>query len=288
MARHEMALCTPETAQLYWRRLGRRPVTEMPLGKPIEYGSAQLTALPAGHCLGSAMLFAETDGDSFLYTGDFKLGASLTSVEAEPRHAKTLIMESTFGRPDYRLPPREQVIEELVGLVRSALDEGKTPVVHGYALGKSQEATKILTTHGIPVQQHREVWRISKTYEKCGMKLSTGDASVSLYEEKPKPGHAVVTIPKTMKSYRLGGLGETVSIAITGWAKNPSTKYRLQVDHALPLSDHADFDELIEFARLVNPERVLCTHGPREFVDHLLDEGFNAEPLVPDKQKRLF
>lgn len=283
-----MALCTPETAQLYWRRLGRRPVTEMPLGKPIEYGSVQLTAIPAGHCLGSAMLFAETEEDSFLYTGDFKLGPSLTSVEVEPRHAKTLIMESTFGRPNYRLPPRDQVIEELVSLVRQALEEERTPVVHAYALGKSQEASKILTTHGIPVQQHREVWRISQTYEKCGMALATGKAGVSKYDEKPLPGHAVVTIPKTMRSYRLSGLGETTSIAITGWAMNPSTKYRLQVDHALPLSDHADFDELIEFTRQVNPEKVLCTHGPREFVDHLKDEGFNAEPLVPDKQKRLF
>ncbi len=260
----------------------------MPLGKPIEYGSVQLTAIPAGHCLGSAMLFAETEEDSFLYTGDFKLGPSLTSVEVEPRHAKTLIMESTFGRPNYRLPPRDQVIEELVSLVRQALEEERTPVVHAYALGKSQEASKILTTHGIPVQQHREVWRISQTYEKCGMALATGKAGVSKYDEKPLPGHAVVTIPKTMRSYRLSGLGETTSIAITGWAMNPSTKYRLQVDHALPLSDHADFDELIEFTRQVNPEKVLCTHGPREFVDHLKDEGFNAEPLVPDKQKRLF
>lgn len=265
-----------------------RPATEMLLGEPLEYGGLRLTALGAGHCLGSAMLLAETDDDSFLYTGDFKLGESMTAAPCEPRHVKTLVMESTFGKPQYRLPPRSETIERLIELVQKAFREGKTPVIHAYALGKSQEVTKILTSHGIPVLQHKDVWRISQTYEKCGMNLSTGKADVAKYEEHPLAGHAVVTLPQQMKQYRLPGLGETMSIALTGWAAAPNAPYRLDVDHALPLSDHADFTELLEFARLVNPERILCTHGPREFVDHLIEAGFNAEPLEPDKQKKLF
>ena len=260
----------------------------MPLGEAIEFGSSRLTALAAGHCLGSAMLLAEDSDGSFLYTGDFKLGESLTAAVAEPRQADILIMESTFGRPQYRLPPRAQVIEQLLETVHHTLAEGRTPVIHAYALGKSQEATKILTSNGIPVQQHRDVWAISQVYEACGMQLSSESADVTLYEGKPLVGHAVVTVPKMMKSYRLAGLRDTTSIAITGWAADPSTKYRMRVDLALPLSDHADFDQLIEMVRLVEPKRIYCTHGPREFVDHLLDAGFPAEPLVPDIQKRLF
>ena len=53
-------------------------------------------------------------------------------------------------------------------------------------------------------------------------------------------------------------------------------KYRLGVDHAIPLSDHADYDELIEAIDRVAPQAVYCTHGPESFVDRLLDLGYNA------------
>jgi hypothetical protein len=154
-------------------------------------------------------------------------------------------MESTFGRPNYRLPPRSEVIEQLLEAVHGAFAEGRTPVIHAYALGKSQEVTKLLTRHGVPVMQHPVVWKISRVYEACGMTLATGDADVSCYEirngARPLAGHAVVTLPTGMKTYRLPGLGAVTSIAVTGWAAAPDARYRLGVDHAIPLSDHADF-----------------------------------------------
>ena len=49
---------------------------------------------------------------------------------------------------------------------------------------------------------------------------------------------------------------------------DPGTKYRWGVDHALPLSDHADYDELFEAAATVGAVEIYCVHGPREFVGH--------------------
>ena len=86
----------------------------------------------------------------------------------------------------------------------------------------------------------------------------------------------------------MGGEGAVTSIAVTGWAAAPDARYRLNVDHAIPLTDHADFDQLIEFVERVEPSRVLCTHGPRSFVDELRNRGWNAEPLAPEPQGRLF
>ena len=166
----------------------------------------------------------------------------------------------------------------------SALAAGKTPVIHAYPLGKSQEVTKLLTLHGVPVLQHPDVYAISRIYQKCGVDL--GD--FSLFDGQPLIGHAVVTLPRSAREFRLPGLGRTVSIAVTGWAADASAKYRLGVDHALPLSDHADFDQLIEAVRRVAPREIYCTHGPPEFVDHLCDLGFNAYPLHPPRQRRLF
>lgn len=285
MARHEWAYATPATAALYRHRLGPRLlVREMPYGEPLVLGGVELTALPAGHCLGSAMLLAQDAGTRLLYTGDFKLGPSLTAVPAELPRADLLIMETTFGAPRYRMPPREQVIEQLLTAVHAAFAAGETPVLHAYALGKAQEVTAILTRAGVPVLQHPTIAKVSRVYQSCGVDLG----NYAPYDDRPLPGHAVVTLPRGMNGFRLAGLKRVRSIAVTGWAIDPGTQYRWGVDLALPLSDHADFDELFETVRRVEPREIYCTHGPFDFAGHLRDAGFNAQPLVPERQRRLF
>ncbi len=285
MARHEMAYATPATAALYRHRLGERlRVREMPYREPMDLGGVALTTYPAGHCLGSAMLLADDGHQRLLYTGDFKLGESLTAEPAELPQAELLIMETTFGSPRFRLPPRHEVVERLLEAIDDALSAGKTPVVHAYALGKSQEVTALLTQAGHCVLQHSMIAAVSQVYEACDMDL--GDWAA--YSDRPLEGHVVVTLPKAMKGYRLGGLGDVVSIAVTGWAADPSTAHRLGVDIALPLSDHADFDQLMETASRVAPQKIYTTHGPPGFDVHLRAAGFDAEPLVSERQQRLF
>ena len=58
------------------------------------------------------------------------------------------------------------------------------------------------------------------------------------------------------------------------------------MDYAIPLSDHADYDELIECVERVAPKTIYCTHGPATFVDRLRDLGHNAFPLNQSKQAK--
>jgi putative mRNA 3-end processing factor len=282
---HELAYCTPATACLYRLRMGaQRRVVEIPYRQPHQFGEARLTTYPAGHCLGSAMALIETDGASLLYTGDFKLGASATAEPAELPRADVLVMESTFGRPRYRLPPREETVAKLLQLVVDSLARGATPVVHAYPLGKSQEVSRLITSIGVPVLQHPMTFAVSEVYRQCGVDL--GD--VQAYDPALLAGRAVVTLPQGARQFRLAGIRRPVSIAVTGWAVDPSTKWRWGVDHALPLSDHADFDELIETVRRVGASEVYCMHGHADFVGHLQAAGFNARPVSGSYQTRMF
>ncbi len=281
MARHAYALCTPETAALYRFRLGPRPTRELSYREPIDWGGLKLTAYPAGHCLGSAMLLAEDGPRRLLYTGDFKLGPSATAEEAELPRADLLVIESTFGHPKYRLPPRAESLARLFELVRQTQSAGCQPVIVAYALGKSQEITRLLTAEGFPVVQHPDVFAISRIYQSLGVDL--GD--FSRYTGRLEEGQVLI-VPPRARSFE--PVHRQVRIAVTGWAVDESAKYRLKVDHAIPLSDHADYDELFEAVRRVQPEKVYCTHGPESFVDRLREAGFDAYVLGRPTQKWLF
>jgi len=280
MARHEYALCTPATAALYHCRLGLRPTLELPYRRPVDWGNLRLTTFPAGHCLGSAMLLAEDGEQSLLYTGDFKLSPSATCEPAELPHADILIIESTFGNPAYRLPPRNEVVEELIDRVRGVVAAEGVAVIEAYALGKAQEVTRLLTAAGIPVLQHPAIVPISRVYEACGVDLG----EYGCWTGGAEAGNALVVTPRTR---RLECAGE-VRFAVTGWAKDASAKYRLRVDHAIALSDHADYEQLFEAVRSVAPRKVYCTHGPESFVDRLCEAGYDARPLGRPFQRRLF
>jgi putative mRNA 3-end processing factor len=287
MARHELALCTPATAALYQHRLGKREVWELPYREPREFGPVRLTTFPAGHCFGSAMLLAEEGDRSLLYTGDFKLVESMTSERAELPRADVLVIESTYGEPQYRFAPRAELVAELIAVVRRALASERTPVIEAYVLGKAQEVTKLLTSHGIPVLQHRMVHEISCVYEQCGMALG----AFSLFQGLPVEGHALVVPPGKHSGSGLQGVRRPYFIGVTGWALGGMVRRRFGYDHAVPLSDHADFDELIEAVQRVEPREIYCTHGPVSFVDELRRRGFNAYRLgakLPPVERLLF
>ena len=281
IARHEYALCTPETAELYRFRLGPRPTLALPYRQPIEWGGLRLTTFPAGHCLGSAMLLAEDGNQSLLYTGDFKLGESATADQAELPRADVLIIESTYGHPDYRLPPRQLALDQLFTLVRRTLNAGAVPVILAYVLGKAQEITRLLTAEGIAVLQHRKIYQVSRIYEACGVALG----QYGLFSGRIEPGWALIVPPGTPPLERIP---RQVRFAVTGWAIEQRAQYRLGVNHAIPLSDHADFDELLAAVERVAPRVVYCTHGPASFVDRLREVGHDAHPLGRPSQGRLF
>ena len=287
LARHELILCTPETAALCEHRLkgkGAKRFKEMPYFQPVSWSGLTLTTYPAGHILGSAMLHAvdEETGESLLYTGDFKLGPSATSREAVPVYADSLIMECTFGTPQHRLPPREETIQEFLREIRRTFLQERTPVVYAYTLGKSQEITKILTDAGIPVRQQKDIYKVSQVYQSCGVDL--GD--VVPWRERIAANDRVLVLPPRITLFETET--EPVTFAVTGWAVEASAKYRFGVDFAFPISDHADYDDLIRMVERVSPKVIYCTHGPDSFVDRLHDLGFNAKPLGKSWQGKLF
>src|SRR5437868_14981867 len=89
---------------------GNRREILLPFGQESDVHGMRVTLFPAGHIFGSAQFFLRTENDSLLYTGDFKLRHGKSAELAEWTSADTLIMETTYGLPRYRLPPTDEVV----------------------------------------------------------------------------------------------------------------------------------------------------------------------------------
>ncbi|MDO4558415.1 MAG: MBL fold metallo-hydrolase RNA specificity domain-containing protein, partial [Planctomycetia bacterium] len=201
---------------------------------------------------------------------------------AELPRADVLIMESTFGDPRYRLPPRDTVIRQLCDMIQNTLESGRIPVIRAYALGKAQEVTRILSDAGFAVDQSPEVAEITDIYEKCGVHV--GRRHVVPPDEIPALD-AVLIVPPRHDICSFINRPETFRIAVTGWAIHPETAAKLHVDAAVPLTDHADYDELFAAVERVQPSGIYCVHGPFAFADRLREAGWNAHTMDTDHRQ---
>jgi Cft2 family RNA processing exonuclease len=285
-ARHPEVILTEPTAWLMRHRLGgKRTEHILPFAEAREFKATtipfRLTLLPAGHILGSAMAFIEAAGESLLFTGDFKLRPNLCAEACEPRRADHLIMETTFGRPQYRFPAEDDVWRDVIAFCRSALAEGATPVLFAYSLGKSQELLCGLREAGLPIVLPKETARLTGIHEHFGRtfppyEVFTGDNAA---------GKVLIAAPQGSKSILFQNLGKARTAVVTGWAMDSSCRFRSGTDAAFPLSDHADFPGLIEFVKRVAPRKVFTLHGfAADFARTLRELGFDAQSLSEQEQ----
>lgn len=285
-APHHEVILTEPTAWLMRHRLGgKRTENTLKFGETREFkkGSTpfRLTLLPAGHILGSAMAFIEADGESLLYTGDFKLRPNLCAEPCTPRPADQLIMETTFGQPKYAFPPEAGVWRELITFCQTALMAGTTPVLFAYSLGKSQALLAGLRAAGLPIVLHKETAKLTKIYEHFGRQFPPYE----IFDGANAAGKILIAPPQTTKSILFQQLGPTRTAVVTGWALDSSCRFRSGTDAAFALSDHADFPSLIEFVQRVAPKHVFTLHGfAADFARTLRELGFAAQSLSEPEQ----
>jgi DNA ligase-1 len=285
IAPHEEIVVSERTARLMQARLpGERREHVLPFGVPTTVRGLAITLLPAGHIFGSAQFFLEAESGSLLYTGDFKLRSGRSAEATEWKQADTLIMETTYGLPRYRLPPTELVVAQIVAFCREALEEGATPVLLGYSLGKAQEILCSLAEANLRPMLHGSVYQMTRIYERFGQTF----CEYERYDPKSIAGKVLICPPSANRSRMLEKIKTKRVAMISGWAVDPNAIYRYQVDAAFPLSDHADYDDLLRYVELVQPRRVLTLHGfAAEFARDLRERGIEAWALSAQDQMEL-
>jgi Cft2 family RNA processing exonuclease len=286
IASHREIIATRETASLMRLRVGgKRQENILGFGEAYaaDFG-CEVKLHPAGHIYGSAMFHATTDKGTLLYTGDFKLRPSLAAEPCATPRADVLIMETTFGLPRYAFPPQEKIEQDIVDFCRQALADKVTPVLYAYSLGKTQELLQIVGRAGLPVMLHAQGYKMTNRYAELGMPLPP----YSLLSVTQHAGHVVITPPMTGHLEPLTWINPKRTAIASGWAMDSSAIYQNRVDAAFPLSDHADFPDLLAFVDKVQPKVVYTLHGfAKEFAATLRARGVEAWAIGQQNQMDL-
>lgn len=260
---------SPATAALMRVRGFGGGITEMSFGDALDLPEARVSLYPAGHILGSAMMYVETPEGTLLYTGDFRTPAAPTSEGCTfPARVDYLIAEATFGLPIYRWEDHEPLFSRIRQVATEALDAGQTPIFLAYNLGKAQEVMHALAPLGRMVQIHGAGYKLCRVYERFGCGLGHYET----YHRDTTDGKILVMPAGDYRGGMARHLRSVRAAYCSGWAALEARRTQLLVDDMIPLSDHVDFFELLALCRRLAPRHVWITHTPEpRVIRHYLD-----------------
>ena len=181
-----------ENQNYHFLRLQTKKATPHDYHKKFRINDFELEFVSAGHVLGSAMI----ECGEVLYTGDYNPYGTVTAGIAEPRDCETLIIESTYGKPDQTLPNRNEVLKDLQAWIEVTSSNGGG-IVGAYSLGKAQEVIATANNGGVVPAVSEIVASVSDVYKKHGVPLEYVPYTELDEEEKKKPGLLVTSTTAT-------------------------------------------------------------------------------------------
>ena len=280
---HRAVLATPETLAIMTARYGAGAGDRqqaLSYGKPVTINGVRVTLKPAGHVLGSAQAVLEHAGERIVVSGDYKRRRDPTCAVFEPVPADVFITEATFGLPVFRHPDDREEVAKLLHSV--SLFPERAHLVGAYALGKAQRLICLLREAGYerPIYIHGALQNLCDLYQAHGIDL--GELRPATGKAKPElKGEIVMAPPSALADRWSRRLPDPVSVMASGWMRVRQRARQRGAELPLVISDHADWDELVQTLDDVGAPNVWVTHGSEEaLVHHARTQGFDARALA--------
>ncbi len=257
-------------------RLGDINVTGKKYGEIFTINNVKFSLHPAGHIIGSSQIRVEHKGEVWVFTGDYKIENDGVSTPYEPVKCHTFITECTFGLPAFKWIPQEEVFADINSWWSTNKDEGKTSILFGYSLGKAQRLLKYLDpdigkiyTHGA-IENMTNVLRPMVDFPDT--KLITRDT-----KKQELLGNIVLAPPSSHGSSWIRKMVPYVTASASGWMTFRGARRRRAIDKGFVLSDHCDWQGLLQAIKTTGAEKIISTHGYTDiFSRYLREQGYDA------------
>ncbi|MEZ5997978.1 MAG: ligase-associated DNA damage response exonuclease [Hyphomonas sp.] len=285
---HGAVLSHPHTLAIMAARYGAnfaKSTQALEYGEVIDINGVSVWLTPAGHILGSAQITVEYKGMRMTFTGDYKRRADPTCATFEPvADTHVFISEATFGLPVFRHPPTDH---EIGKLLQSLADfPERTHCVGAYSLGKAQRIIRHLrlASHDAPIYIHGSLEKLCAVYEAAGVEL--GDLRPATIDDTSKAareayrGQVVIAPPGSFEGKWSHRFPDPLVGFASGWMSVRQRAKASGVELPLIISDHADWDELTDTVREVDPHELWVTYGREDALVRWAElEGRRARPL---------
>jgi putative mRNA 3-end processing factor len=274
-------LCSAASRGLVLHRLGPdAPVEALDYGEATTINGVRVSFHPAGHILGSAQVRVEYRGEVWVASGDYKRAADPTCAPFDPQRCDAFITEATFALPVFRWDEPGQTVAEICGWWDEMRDARRPAVLFSYSLGKAQRVlAEIARCRDQPVYVHGALAGLVEVYRAAGVRLPEMRRASQAPRGTSFAGELIIAPLSARGTVWMRRFRDHSSAFASGWMRIRGARRRRAYDRGFALSDHADWDGLMQTVRETGASRIFVTHGYTEQLARALaEQGFEAEP----------
>jgi putative mRNA 3-end processing factor len=273
-------LCSTASAAIATYRLGGTGVQSLQYGETIDINGVRVSLHPAGHILGSAQVRVEHRGEVWVASGDYKRAPDPSCTPFEPVACDVFITEATFALPVFRWDPPDRTMAEIGAWWDETRAAGRPAVIFGYALGKAQRLlAELARVTDRPVFVHGALVELTELYRAAGVRLPPIQRATETARGKSFAGELIVAPLMARGSTWMRRFGDHSSAFASGWMRIRGARRRRGYDRGFALSDHADWDALVQTIAGTGASRVFVTHGyTHQLARFLAGRGVDAQP----------
>ncbi|PQJ79740.1 ligase-associated DNA damage response exonuclease [Polaribacter porphyrae] len=273
-------LCHNDSKAIIKHRLGQDICIEsLGYNEPRNINGVQVSFFPAGHVIGSAQIRLEYKGFVVVFSGDYKTQPDFISTPFELVKCHEFITESTFGLPIYKWKEETALQTQLQNWVLQNQQNNRTSVFLGYSLGKAQRIMKLL--EGVDdTFVHSAIHNLNEAISSSGIELPKTTLLNFDFKKADIQNKIVILPPALLGSRMLKKIPNTATAICSGWMHIRGNRRWKGVDAGFAVSDHADWDGLLEAVKATEAEKVYVTHGSQAVFSKYLNEiGIEAHEL---------
>jgi putative mRNA 3-end processing factor len=280
---HKQYITHHNNVPIIKHRLGEIDVAGKAWGETFTINGVTFSLHPAGHIVASSQVRVEYKGEVWVFTGDFKTENDGIAESFELVKCHTFITECTFGLPAFKWTPQAEVFSGINNWWATNRAEHKTSVLFGYSLGKAQRLLKHLDptigkiyTHGA-IENMTQVLRENYDFHET-IRVTRDTKKEELL------GNIVLAPPSAHGGTWIRKMVPYVTASASGWMTFRGARRRRAIDRGFVLSDHADWDGLLQTVKETGCEKVIATHGYTEIFARYLREEMGLDARTEKTQ----
>ena len=280
----EEYLSTKETAILIKKRVGDNVnIKPFDYGEEFKVNGINISFHPSGHILGSSQIRFIFAGEKWLITGDYKLQKDETCKKYEIVKTDYLISECTFGLPIFKWDQTKNIAINISNWITNSPD--KTSLLFCYSLGKAQRLLNEISKTNFEgnIYSHGSIHKMNNCYRQLGICIKDTIKIENKKKIDQLKGNLILLPPSLSKGSYLKNFKNIQTAFASGWMSIRALRNRSGYDKGFAISDHADWDGILEVVKKSEAKNVFFHHGDSEALSKYLSEKESINVLFFEK-----